>query len=202
MKKWLILLIITLNLTANNHCKDYNSYSVENYVVELLMQSSAKSRLKDAHYFVSGGDDIIYIQAFLDVKDWVDRGRASSVETIGWFEYNLKSFKLYEDNIVDPDKPIEINYADKWRDVIVAVVSKKSRDCIEVKNRAWLYKKADKNSKSKKFLIKDDVAMILKRKKGWYKIYFLHSRFHTNTILWIKSKDVEEIRMIDNQEKF
>ena len=37
MKKLLILLIITLNLTAEQSCKDYD-ISIENYVIELLMQ--------------------------------------------------------------------------------------------------------------------------------------------------------------------
>ena len=194
MKKLLIILIITLNLTAKNSCEDYNDYTVDNYVIELLMQSSVKNRLKDAHYFINGGDDSTYIQAFLDIEDWVERGRASSVETIGWFEYDMKSFKLYEDIIVEPAKPVEISYVDGWKDVMATVVSKKPRECIRVKKRAWLYKKAERKRKSKKFLIKDDVAMILKRKKGWYKVYFLHSKFHTSTILWIKSEDVEEIK--------
>ena len=103
MKKLLILLVVTLNLTAQQSCKDYD-VSVDNYVIELLMQSSVKNRLKEAHYFIDGDDDSKSIQAFLDIKDWVERGRASSVETIGWFEYNMSTFKLYEDNIVDPER--------------------------------------------------------------------------------------------------
>ena len=57
MKKLLILLIITINLTAQQSCcKDYD-VSVDNYVIELLMQSSVKNRLKEAHYFIDGDDD-------------------------------------------------------------------------------------------------------------------------------------------------
>jgi len=192
MKKLLILLIIILNLSAKQSCKDYD-ISVDNYVIELLMQSSVKNRLKEAHYFINGGKNSYSIQAFLDIKDWVERGRASSVETIGWFTYDMNSFKLYEDMIVEPAKPIEIHYEKGWKDVITTVSSQKSKECIEVKKKSWLYSEADLKSKSKKFLIKDDVALVLRKRKGWYKIFFYHQKFQNSTILWIKEEDVEGI---------
>ena len=181
MKKLLILLIITLNLTAQHSCKDYD-ISVDNYVIELLMQSRLKNRLKEVHYFINGDDNSKSIQAFLEYEN--------RTMTIGWFEFNIKKLKLYEISMANPDDPIEISYEDAWRDVMATVSSGEPRECIKVKKKSWLYTKADVKNKSKKFLIKNDVALILKRKKGWYKIYFYHSKWNTSTILWIKDEDV------------
>ena len=182
MKKLLILLIITINLTAQQSCcKDYD-VSVDSYVLEVLMQSSVKSRLKDAHYFIDGDDNSKSIQAFLE--------HDNRTMTIGWFEFNMKKLKLYEISMANPDEPIEISYEDAWRDVMAIVSSGEPRECIKVKKKSWLYTKADVKNKSKKFLIKNDVALILKRKKGWYKIYFYHPKWNSSTILWIKEEDV------------
>jgi len=152
----------------------------------LLQHSDIKNRLKDAHYLIDTLEDgNISIRAFLENKD-------KNINTIGWFIFDIKRFRLYEELIVEPDKFIEIGYDNSWKDVISTLYLNKSKKCIKVKKKSWLYR--DKRSKSKKFLIKDDVALILKKKKGWYKIYFHHPKFHTSTILWIKSKDTEEIK--------
>jgi len=179
MKTVLLLLILTLNLTAKESCEDYD-VSIDNYVLEVLLHSSVKHRLKDAQYFMNGDENSKAIQAFLE--------HDNRTMTIGWFKLNMNNLKLYEISMADPDNPIEVNYEKGWRDVMTMVSSEEAMECIKVKKKSWLYTKADIKSKSKKFLIQNDVALILDKKKGWYKVYFYHPKFHTNTILWIRDE--------------
>jgi len=141
-----------MSLTAKQSCKDYND-SIDNNIIKLIKDSNFKIELKEVKFAIErleNGNKSI--QVFVENKNREELG-LSAVETIGWLEFNMKSFKLYEVSMADPDNPVEISYSNDWRDVIATVSSEKARECISVKK--------------KKSLIKDNVTSLLENENYW-----------------------------------
>jgi hypothetical protein len=81
---------------------------------------------------------------------------------------NLKYFHLFEENADDKFDKV-------WTNIIDTYLFDKKREYLFIKEKSALYKKPNLKSKSKKFLIKNDCAMIIdKTKSGWYKVFYYH----------------------------
>ena len=82
---------------------------------------------------------------------------------------------------------LALKYPKVWLKIFNIYHLNKPKEYLYIKEKSTLYKKANLKSKSKKFLIKSDCALIIdKTKDGWYKVFFYHHKWKTNTIMWIK----------------
>ena len=98
-------------------------------------------------------------------------------------EYNpLNGQFIDSDNNLLP-----LKYPKIWLKIFNIYHLNKKREYLFVKEKSYLYKKPNGKSKSEKFLINNDCALILdKRSDGWYKVFYYHYKLHTHTIMWIQ----------------
>jgi len=177
--------------------KSYQVYQELNkYDIFLMLLISSKNlqvykKSTDLKYFhlieegMEGG--IISSMIYVDKEG---RGFSSdepaSLGIVGGFHYNIKTKKLIETITDDKDRRNQ-TYNRVWADIMDIYLSNKKREYLFIKKKSTLYKKPNLKSKSKKFLIKNDCAMIIDRTNdGWYKVFYYHPYWHTNTIMWIK----------------
>lgn len=113
------------------------------------------------------------------------KDEGASLGIIGSLKYNIKNKKLINPNN-DYIGPVEDKFDKVWANIMDIYLFNKKREYLFIKKKSILYKKPNLNSKSKKFLIKDDCALIVDEKDGWYQVFYYHPRWHTNTIMWIK----------------
>ena len=197
MKKIIVLLLVTLTtkVVAEQSCQQYkidSEYDKYDYFIEVLRESTFLFdkwgiKAKDVNLIIDS-DNKEYIRAIL--KD--ANREAYTTGTLGWIEYDKKSGKLFDISTY-LDSPLELKYNTKWHDVMKTVFSDKQQRFLHIQKKLPLYTDANKTAKSKKFLIKNDCALILDESKdGWYYIYFLHPKWRSSTIMWIeKSNNVE-----------
>ena len=82
---------------------------------------------------------------------------------------------------------LDLKYPKVWLKIFNIYHLNKLKEYLYIKEKSFLYKKPDLKHKSKKFLIKNDCALIIdKTKDGWYEVFYYHPYWHTNTIRWIK----------------
>jgi len=198
MKKIIILLLLTLltKVVAHESCQRYsvaNKYDQYDYLVELIRHSTFPFdkwdiKLKDVTLIIDN-DDKESISVLL--KDATSEPFTSG--TLGWVRYDKKSGKLFDES-AHLEHPVELQYDVGWYDVMQTIFSDREQHYLYIKAKSFLYFNTSEVSKSKKFLIKDDCALILNGSKdGWYHIYFLHSKWGTQTIMWIKKSDKVEV---------
>ena len=97
-------------------------------------------------------------------------------------------FNPLNDRFTDgSNNALDLKYPKVWLKIFNIYHLNKPKEYLYIKEKSTLYKKSNLKSKSKKFLIKSDCALIIdKTKDGWYKVYYYHPHWHTNTIMWIK----------------
>ena len=97
-------------------------------------------------------------------------------------------FNPLNDRFTDgSNNALDLKYPKVWLKIFNIYHLNKPKEYLYIKEKSTLYKKANLKSKSKKFLIKSDCALIIdKTKDGWYKVFFYHHKWKTNTIMWIK----------------
>lgn len=185
-------------MVAQESCQRYslnNEYAKYDYLVELVRDSAFPFdkwgiKAKDVNLIIDGNHDE-YISAVL--KDANREPRTTG--TLGWIKYYKKSGKLFDDS-AHLDYPLELEYNTLWHDVMKTVLSDRQQHFLRIKQKSSLYTDTNKRAKSKKFLIKHDCALILdESRNGWYHIYFLHSKWRTSTIMWIKKSDNVEVEL-------
>jgi len=111
----------------------------------------------------------------------------NSYMTIGSFGYNMVTNEFYDNNHYIDAKYTTYAYPKVWSKIFNIYHLNQPREYLFLKEKTYLYKKPNLKSKSKKFLIKNDCALILdKISDGWYKVFYYHPHWHTNTIMWIK----------------
>lgn len=193
----LLLWVMILNkAVAKESCEKYSiedKYDQYNYLVDLVRSSTFPFdewhiKPKDVNLIIDG-DHEEYIGAVLK-----DANREPfTTGTIGWIKYDKVSGKLF-DNSTHLEEPVELEYTAGWDDVMQTVFSNQKQRYLRIKEKSSLYTDSHDKAKSKKFLIKGDCAFVLnKSKKGWYHVYFLHSQWRTQTIMWIKDNDAVEL---------
>jgi len=141
-------------------------------------------------------DGVISSMVYIDKEG---RGFAedepASLGVIAQFDYNVKSKKLTE-TITDNKDLRQQNFDSVWADIMDIYLFDKQKKYLFIKEKSYLYKKPNSKSKSEKFLINNDCALILdKTSNGWYKVFYYHPHWHTNTIMWINF-DVEKHGLI------
>jgi hypothetical protein len=102
--------------------------------------------------------------------------------------YNPSNNKFSEYiHATNNEEPLPLKYPKVWLKIFKIYHLNKKREYLSLKKKTFLYEKPNLTSKSKKFLIKNDCAMIIdKTKSGWYKVFYYHPLWKTNTIMWIK----------------
>ena len=177
--------------------KSYQVYQELNKYDIFLMLVTSSNYIKswrkhtDLKYFhlieADMRDGVISSMVYIDKEG---RGFAedepASLGVIAQFDYNVKTKKLIE-TITDNKDLRQQNFNSEWADIMDIYLFNKKREYLFVKEKSYLYKKPNSENKSKKFLIKDDCALILdKTSDGWYKVFYYHYKLHTNIIMWLK----------------
>jgi len=177
--------------------KSYQVYQELNKYDIFLMLIMSSKKLKvwkkgtDLKYFhlieEDMKDGIISAMVYIDKEG---RGFSSdepaSLGIIGQFNYNIKTKKLIE--TITDNKDLRQQMFDRvWEDIIDTYLFDKKREYLFIKKKTFLYRKSNLKNKSKKFLIKNDCALIIdKTDDGWYKVFYYHPQWKTYTIMWIK----------------
>jgi len=177
-------------LTENNDsksCQKYKKINKYNYLTELVRSSNFnfkkwKIEAKQISLLIDEDNETnIIFQIYISNEKSLEEG--IGLRSIGWFNYDIETAKLFDIT----NEPIEIIYDDLWKDVMTVILSDKKQKYLVVKEKIFLYTTPNKTSKSKKFLIQNDCVLILDdTQKEWYEIYFYHSKWKTNTIMWLK----------------
>ena len=211
---FVIFVVITVNsvsLYATENTKDYltkkevkkikesnESYhayqKMNEYNVFLMLIKSSKyikswsihTDLKHFHLWEEDtSNGVISAMVYIDREGRsIPENEPSSLGVIAHFDYNIKTKKLINSTTGDR---VEEKFDKVWVDIMDIYLFDKKREYLFLKKKTFLYKASNLNSKSKKFLIKNDCALIIdKTKDGWYKVFYYHPHWHSNVILWIK----------------
>lgn len=118
-----------------------------------------------------------------------DSDKSFGSHIMGSVRFTSKNGK-FENITYDLENPILLTYNPIWKDIVISVYDNPKRSYIQMSQKAFLYNAPNENAKSDKFLIKDDCALVVKKTKDWYLVYFHHNRLKTDTLMWMKAQDV------------
>lgn len=169
--------------------QELNKYDIFFMLVkssEYIKSWSKSIDLKYFHLFEEDSDDeSISSRIYIDKEGrGFSENEAAGLGVIGDLAYNIKTKKLI--NSITGDN-VEVNFDKVWADIMDIYLFNKKCEFLFIKEKSTLYKKPNIKSKSKKFLIKNDCALIVDRSgDGWYQLFFYHPHWHTNTVMWIK----------------
>jgi hypothetical protein len=174
-------------------CKKYSQISKDDIVLEMLRSSNfdfAKWNIdpKDVNAFCDTEQDVITCQVGTDNVNFA-RDETASFSPIGTISYDTLTNKLYNISTTQ-EQPVELEYNKDWKAIFDALKERNDIKYVILHKKKYLYDSPNMNAKSKKFLTKNDCAMILNQKSNnWYKIYFYNSKLGTNTVLWLKDEE-------------
>ena len=208
---WLLSLFIILNLNlwaetltsakdllkSNKNYQAYQELNEYDILMMLIKDSNFFSSSKYRAYNVKYAD---YMDAFTENKDSIRllihvkrdlteyEKQLLSYVTIRSISYHPSNHKFSEYiHAKEEENPLPLKYPKVWLKIFKIYHLNKPKEYLYLKKKTFLYKKPNSKSKSKKFLIKNDCAMIIdKTNDGWYKVFYYHPHWHTNTIMWIK----------------
>jgi len=185
--------------------KSYQIYQKLNKYDILMMLIKESNFFDSSNYRTYNLKYAGYMDAFMESKNTIrllihikrdlteDEKKIPSYKTIRSISYQTSTNNFHE-YIHENGKSefLSLKYPKVWLKIFNIYHLNKPKEYIFIKEKSYLYKKPNSKSKSKKFLIKNDCALILdKTSDGWYKVFYYHPHWHTNTIMWIKF-DVEK----------
>ena len=180
--------------------KSYQIYQKLNKYDILMMLIKESNFFDSSKYRTYNLKYAGYMDAFMESKNTIrllihvkrdlteDEKKIPFYKTIRSINYQLLTNNFHE-YIHENGKSeiLPLKYPKIWLKIFNIYHLNKKREYLFIKEKSYLYKKPNSKSKSKKFLIKNDCALILdKTSDGWYKVFYYHPHWHTNTIMWIK----------------
>lgn len=175
-------------------CEKYAQIQDADIIVEMIRSSNFNFKNwatspKEINAFCDKEQNEIICQIGLDNVNYA-QAETASFSPIGTISYNTLTGSLH-DISVQLEHPIELVYDQTWNEIFNAINHKDKIRCLVLHEKKYLYNSPDLNIKSKKFLIKNDCAMVLDQKSNdWYKIFFHNQKAGTNTVLWIKDGNI------------
>ncbi len=203
MKKIILLFLLVANIWAVElnqkqaekiqQCQVYTSFWDVDYLVELFRTSSydfkawgMKPSEVNLMYDSRKKSKLIYT-----VMDASIRNADAPSHIMGFIRFDISSGKL-EESSPEPDVYTALNYNPLWKDIVISVYNNPKRSYIQMSQKSYLYNEPNENAKTDKFLIKNDCALVVKKTKDWYLVYFHHNRLKTDTLMWMKAEDVNK----------
>lgn len=191
MRKIILLLLLIVNIWAVELRQEEalkiakcDVYTINNssYLWRLFNTSSYQGFKNEDSYILCNDDQKKKILCIL-------MGTSGEIppHSLGSIEFNLNNGELT--NSV-PDIPEVYTYNSIWKDIVMSVYNNPERSYVQLNQKSYLYNKPNDDAKSDKFLIKNDCALVIKKTKDWYLLYYHNTKLKTDTLLWMKAEDV------------
>lgn len=206
MKKLLIFVLFIVNLWSvelshqealkiskcDGHTINNPSYLARLFVTSNYDFNNWRIKPEDVSLYCEPFENFISTCRLVDQSTKNNTIRTSEnfgTHTMGSIQFDTQTGKL-EDITADIENPILLTYNSIWKDIVMSVYNNPERSYVQLNQKSYLYNKPNDDAKSDKFLIKNDCALVIKKTKDWYLLYYHNTKLKTDTLLWMKAEDV------------